>query len=142
MSYTNLCYHLILTTKGRRPAITEDVEPFVYEQLRAEAKKLDSKMYLLGGVENHVHSIAGIHPKIAVSDFLRDIKKQTTKAIRKEFPHLSDFKWSIGFGAFTVNPNDMSDLWSYIENQKEHHANDTLIEQYEISHSPKGRTGT
>ena len=137
MSYTRLRYHLIFATKGRRPCITPEVEPFVYEQLRAEALEVDSKIMLLGGVEDHIHSIAAIHPTLAVSDFVRDVKKQTTKAVRKKFPHLPSFKWAVGFTAYTVNPDDMTDLWSYIETQKEHHANDTLIDKYEYTQPPK-----
>ena len=137
MTYVRLRYHMILATKGRRPCITPDVEPFVYEKLLEEAQALDSKIFLLGGVEDHIHGIVSIPPTLAVSDFHRDIKKQTTKAIRKEFCHLNDFKWCAGFTAFTVNPNAMSELWSYIETQKEHHANDTLMDKYEPHNSPK-----
>jgi REP element-mobilizing transposase RayT len=132
MSYTRLRYHFIFATKRRRPCFTPEVEPFVYEQLRFEAQQCGSDIKLLGGVEDHIHSIIAVHPTVAVSDFARDVKKQTTKAIRAKFPQLHDFEWCVGYGAITVNPDEMSTLWTYIENQKQHHARHTLIHTYEL----------
>ena len=109
MSYIKFRYHIVTATKGRDPLLTGEVEDLAYACLRSAAKEANGEIMFIGGNEDHVHTIANIHQSVAVSDFVRDIKTASSKAIRKTFPKL-DFEWQIGFGAFTVNPYDMGDL--------------------------------
>ena len=84
---------------------------------------------MVGGTADHVHTITAIPPTIAVSKFLRDLKSQTTGKIKRRLD--IDFAWQIGFGGFTLNPDDMDGICDYVRNQKLHHSEGTTRSAYE-----------
>lgn len=131
MAYTRLRYHIITTTKFRTPWLRGDVESFAYAVLRRHAEQIGGKIMYIGGIEDHVHQISAVPPKLALSDFVGRIKSECTKAIHREFPALHDFGWGVSFGAFTLNPHDMSRVIHYVLNQKEHHQRRTLRDDWE-----------
>src|SRR5690554_1147586 len=131
MSYTRLRYHIVTATKYREPLLTPDVESVAYKVLRMEAETLGAKISHIGGIEDHIHIIAAIPPTLAVSTFVGRIKTEATKALKRNFAHLDAFAWQPGFGAFTLNPNDMDGIIHYVLNQKNHHRKDDLWAQFE-----------
>ncbi|GAB2634667.1 hypothetical protein GCM10026987_36040 [Belliella aquatica] len=95
-------------------------------------------------MEDHIHILTHVHPTIAVSNLIKDIKLASSDFILKEgvFP---DFKgWQDGYGAFTESIKAKERLIKYIKNQEEHHKKVTfleeyksLLEEYEIKFDPK-----
>jgi REP element-mobilizing transposase RayT len=89
-----------------------------------------SKLYRVGGVENHIHLLVDIHPTFAVSDFMKELKEYSSKWL-KENPYFPDFEgWAVSFAAFTYNLKDKQTIIDYIKNQKEHHKTVSFEEEY------------
>lgn len=133
MAYTRLRYHIVTATKYRKPVLTPDIENIAYRVLCKKAQTLGAKISHIGGTEDHIHIIAAIPLTLAVSDFVGAIKIDATKAIKRNFAHLDTFAWQAGFGAFTLNPNDMAGIIRYVSNQKEHHKQNDLWSAFERS---------
>ena len=125
MTFTRLRFHIITATRGRKPLLTKDVEGFAYKEMRCSAERKCGKILVLGGIEDHVHMLVATQPNVALSDFVKVIKQDSSREISKRFPHLNDFKWQVGFTGFTVNPHDMDDVYAYISNQKNRHSRGT-----------------
>ena len=132
MSFTRFRYHFVFATHKRKPWIDQELEEFLYPIIRRHFRLSDGAVETIGGVEDHVHIVAGIRPIVAVSDVSKVVKRDSAKAVRRNFRRFRAFKWQVGFGGFTTNPNDMRELIDYVENQKEHHHNNTLIEEFEV----------
>lgn len=133
-SYTRLRYHLVFSTKNRQPFITPDIENLVYTALRRRAEDKGAAILIMNGVADHIHIVVAIPPTIAFADFMREIKTASTLSIRKMVPSLRlIFEWQDGYGAFTIDPENMQGVIAYVRNQKEHHAHHTLIERWEKS---------
>ena len=130
MSYTKFIYHIVTATKNRQPLLKGAVEEMAYSVLRAAAKDANGEIQFIGGIEDHVHAVADIHQTVAVCDFVRDIKAESSKAVGREFPDLG-FEWQIGYGAFTISHYDMGDVVDYVLNQKERHAKKMLRPRFE-----------
>ena len=81
-----------------------------------------------GGVEDHVHLLAGLRPIHRVSDVLRDIKRATSEWVH-DVIGIKSFGWQEGYGAFTV-AGQPADLVHYIRTQEEHHRVKTFQEDY------------
>src|SRR6266446_2092714 len=77
-SYTNLLYHIVFSTKDRRPLITPDYEVRLYDYLGGTIRKLGGISLELNGTEDHVHLLAKLRPDCALSDVLRDLKANAT----------------------------------------------------------------
>jgi len=87
-------------------------------------------LYRINGVEDHIHILTHIHPSIALSDLVKDIKLASSAFI-KESNIFPEFKgWQQGYGGFTYSINEKERLIEYIKNQEEHHKRVTFREEY------------
>ena len=120
-SYTNLLYHIVFSTKDRRPLITPDHEVLLYDYLGGTIRKLGGISLELNGTEDHVHLLAKLRPDCALSAVLRDLKANATGWMHDVFPSLKNFSWQRGYGAFTVSQSHVELVRQYIVRQKEHH---------------------
>jgi REP element-mobilizing transposase RayT len=127
MTYWRLYYHLVWGTKNRQPLLTPDVEPIIYKYLRQKAGRLEAIVYALNGDETHTHMVVSIPPKIAVSKFVGQIKATASTRYNKGDFGEDDFFWQAEFGAFSFDRKRLPNFVSYVERQKEHHANGTTI---------------
>jgi REP-associated tyrosine transposase len=120
-SFTNLIYHLIFSTKDRRPLITLDYQPRLYEYIGGTIRGLGGISLGINGVADHVHVLAKLRPDKALSDVLRDLKAGASGWMHDVFPKLSDFSWQRGYAAFTVSQSNLQEVQRYLANQKDHH---------------------
>ena len=120
-SYTNLLYHLIFSTKDRRPLITSDYELRLYDYLGGIIRGTGGIPLGIGGTEDHVHCLAKLRPDRTLSDVLRDLKAHATGWMHDVFPEASQFSWQRGYGAFTVSQSNVTEVQRYIAQQKQHH---------------------
>ena len=120
-SYTNLLYHIIFSTKDRRPLITPEYEIRLYEYLGGTIRKVGGISLELNGTADHIHLLAKLRPDCALSDVLRELKANATGWMHDVFPSLKNFSWQRGYGAFTVSQSSVEAVRRYIARQKEHH---------------------
>ena len=92
--------------------------------------KKDCHLYRINGVEDHLHIVLHIHPSIALSSLVKDIKLSTSVHIKKInlFPKFRG--WQDGYGAFTYSFKEKNNLVEYVRNQEVHHKTKTFKEEY------------
>lgn len=129
-SYTNLLYHIVFSTKDRKPLITNDVRTRLYEYIGGTIRGLGCVMIAIGGIEDHVHVLAKLRPDKSVSDVLRDLKANSSGWMHDVFPELRDFSWQRGYGAFTVSASQVERVRQYIANQEEHHRKQDFRDEF------------
>src|SRR6266481_655315 len=120
-SYTNLLYHIVFSTKERRPLITPEYEVRLYDYIGGMIRKVGGISLELNGTSDHIHLLAKLRPDCALSDVLRDLKANATGCMHDVFPSLKNFSWQRGYGAFTVSQSNVEEVRQYIGRQKEHH---------------------
>lgn len=120
-SYTNLLYHIIFSTKDRRPLITASYESRLYDYIGGTFRGMGGICLELNGTGDHVHLLTKLRPDKALSDVLRELKANASGWMHDVFPKLKDFSWQRGYGAFTVSQSNLDDVRRYIVSQKEHH---------------------
>jgi len=120
-SYTNFLYHIVFSTKDRRPLITPAYQVRLYDYIGGTVRGLGGISLELNGTEDHLHLLAKLRPDRALSDVLRDLKSNASGWMHNVFPALEDFSWQRGYGAFTVSQSNVEEVRQYIAHQKEHH---------------------
>ncbi len=120
-SYTNLVYHIVFSTKDRRPIITDENKSRLYEYIGGSIRGLGGKSLGVGGMSDHVHILAKLRPDKSVSNVMRELKANSSGWMKRVFPDASDFSWQNGYGAFTVSASQIKAVQNYIANQEEHH---------------------
>ena len=128
-SFTRLTYHIVFATKYRKRSIKNNVQERLYEYIGGTLRGKKGHLIEIGGVEDHVHILAGLSPSLALSDVVRDVKANTSKWITEE-KVLDAFEWQKGYGAFTVSFDRVETICKYIRNQKAHHKTKTFQEEY------------
>lgn len=129
MSHTNLLYHLVFGTKGRFPFITKESKPDLHEYLGGTVRGLGGTAFEINGIEDHVHLLVKIKPTSSISDFIRDLKANSSKKA-KALVH-AKFGWARRYGAFTVSESQFETVRNYIRRQEEHHARFDFKHEYE-----------
>jgi len=127
MPYCQLFYHLVWSTKDRQPLLTSEVEPVIHNYLRAKAIGLGGTVFALNGIEDHVHLVVSIPPKIAVARFIGQTKAVASTRFNKSQPDAPPFFWQDEYGAFSFDAERLPNYIAYVERQKEHHAQGNVI---------------
>ena len=126
MPYWQLFYHIVWSAKNREPLLTPEVEPMIHGFLRSKAVGLGATVFALNGVQDHVHVVVSIPPKIAVAKFVGQIKAVGSTKFNKTGPRQAFF-WQKEYGAFSFDAKRLPNYVAYVERQKEHHAQNTII---------------
>jgi REP element-mobilizing transposase RayT len=129
-TYTSLTYHLIFSTKYRRKTIRLEFREQLYQYIGGLIREKDGVLLEIGGVEDHVHIMAGVPPTISVSDMLRFIKSNSSGWINNTINPKEKFAWQPGFGAFTVSHSQKPSVRSYIQTQEQHHQKKSFKDEF------------
>ena len=129
-TYTSLHFHLVFSTKNREPWIRPEIESQVWSYLGGICRAHGVKARHIGGVDDHVHLLIGLPPTIALSDWMKRLKGESSKWISEQFPELRTFAWQDGYAAFSVGQSQVDDTIRYISRQREHHTKTTFAEEY------------
>ena len=130
MSFIRLNYHIVFATKRREPTIDLANERRVYALLFSIMKKYGATVFRIGGMPDHVHICVSIPPTIAVSDFVKHIKRESSLAIKQNSILAKWDGWQNGSGCFSYSKNDVDNIVNYIKGQKEHHRKRSFIDEY------------
>jgi len=129
-SYTNLLYHIVFSTKDRRPWLAPSIAGRVHEFLGGGIRAQGGVALEVGGMPDHVHLLARLRQDKSLSDAMHDLKANSSGWIHKTFPEAEGFAWQNGFGAFTVSLSQSEDVRQYILDQEEHHKTTTFEEEF------------
>ncbi len=129
-SYVNLIYHIVFSTKDRKPIITEKYQERLYEYIGGIIRKQGGIALAIKGVEDHVHVLAKLRQDKALSDVIRDFKANASGWMHDIFPELKDFAWQNGYGAFTVSGSQIEAVRRYIAEQKIHHQERSFQDEF------------
>ena len=144
-AHQQLLYHVVFSTKERRPLLQdEQFREGVWAYMAGVAKNLDGFAVRIGGYYDHAHVLVRIPAKVAVSDFVGKLKANTSKYINESRDAGMKFHWQDGYGAFTVNPSQQDPVAAYISRQIEHHREQSfqdeflkILKRHEVDYDPK-----
>ena len=120
-SFISQLMHCVFSTKERRPFITPEIQPRLFQYMGGIARENKMKLLTAGGVDDHVHLLVSFPSTINVAKGMQLIKGGSSKWIHETFPNMRSFGWQEGYGAFSIGIGDIERTVRYIENQAEHH---------------------
>jgi REP element-mobilizing transposase RayT len=130
-SLSQIYLHIVFSTKDRKPFLTDkDFRDRAHAYLAGICKNLDCPALIVGGVEDHVHTLCRFGKTIDVATLLRELKRDSSKWIKAQQPRLAEFHWQAGYGAFSISPSHVDALKEYIQNQEEHHRRESFQDEF------------
>jgi REP element-mobilizing transposase RayT len=127
MPYYRLFYHMVWGTKNREPLIKAEFETPLHNVIAAKAKKLGAFVYAVGGIEDHIHLVATVPPKISLADFIGQVKGNSSHFVNHELSIPHHFKWQAEYGVVSFGGKQLDMVVKYAKNQHQHHTDGTLI---------------
>lgn len=140
-NYTQIFVHLVWSTTGRLPLLTREIEAAAHACIASKCRQLRCRPVAIGGMPDHVHLLAELHPAISVAMLAKEIKGASSYHINHSTIADTPFSWSAGYGAFSVSRRHVADVASYVTTQKARHAASKLsveLERIQLSSSVHG----
>jgi len=128
MSYTSLNYHIVFSTKGRRPFLSDETVKTACRYIGGILRNHKGCLLTSNGMPEHVHLAVSLHPGTCLSDLLREIKAGSSKWMHEK-ERLAGFEWQDGYSAFSVSYSGLDQVIRYIDTQQEHHRKRTFEEE-------------
>jgi len=130
MSYKQIYYQIVFGTKHRSPSILEQHSEELYKYIWGIVKNNHCKLLRINGVEDHIHIFSDLHPSLALSDYVKDIKVASSIWMKEsgKFPEFEG--WQVGYGAFTYSVREKDMIINYVKNQKEHHKTESFYDEF------------
>jgi len=129
-TYTQIHIQVVFVVKHRQNLIKESFRVPTEKYICGIVKQKKCKPLAIYCNPDHTHLLLGLHPTVALSDLVRDIKTNSTKYINKNKWVLGRFEWQVGFGAFSYAKSQLNRVIRYIDNQPIHHQKKTFREEY------------
>jgi REP element-mobilizing transposase RayT len=130
MSFTQLNYHIVFSTRRRQPLIRRDIERRVYGIIYKLSMQKDVTIHRIGGYFDHVHILASLPPQLSVSEYVKHVKQNSSRIISELKMIQMWYGWEEGYGAFTLRNAEIETVKNYIMSQHEHHRRVTFMEEY------------
>ena len=126
-TYHSLHYHVVFSTKERRPLISAGWRSRLHEYLGGTVRGLGGVAEAVGGVDDHVHLLVSMKTTDAPADVVRDLKKASSVWVAREHDPL--FAWQEGYAIFSVSWTHNAAVRRYIAGQEEHHRQTVFLDE-------------
>jgi len=119
-SHYNLNYHVVLTPKYRKAALTGQVRERLMEVTNAVCAEREWLILAFEVMPDHVPLFISCPPKWSPSDIVKIVKGVTARRILQEFRHLSrrGHFWTNAFYVGTAGTASSETIQRYIEAQR------------------------
>lgn len=131
MAFTHLSlyYHVVFSTKNRKPFIFGALRDQLYAFLVNSIQTLNGVSIAVGGTNDHVHILMRLRSNHCLAEVVRELKRSSSMWIHEKH-RLPQFSWQEGYGAFTVSSSQVEAAKLYIRNQENHHRKWTFQDEY------------
>ena len=127
MPYFRLFYHMVWGTKYREPLIQVEFEESLHNVIAAKGKDLGAFVYAVGGIEDHIHLVASVPPRIALASFIGQVKGNSSHWINHVLSLPYHFNWQAEYGVVSFGGKQLDRVVKYVKNQRQHHLEGTTI---------------
>src|SRR3982751_5333386 len=120
-SLSKVILHIVFSTKDREPWLESDVRSRRHAYVATICRDLGAEVVRVGGVADHVHIVTTLPRTVSQAQLVEQIKKVSSKWIKKLDARYRGFVWQRGYGAFSVGPSHLEAVLQYVDTQQEHH---------------------
>jgi putative transposase len=132
-SLAKILVHTVFSTKDRRPLLRNSgLRQELHHYLGGILKNLDCPPIIVGGVEDHVHLLAGLSRTSTPAEMVKEVKRGSSLWIKERDAAMRDFGWQNGYGIFSIGASQIEDVRCYIAEQEQHHRKLSFQEEFRL----------
>jgi REP element-mobilizing transposase RayT len=130
-SLAKILVHTVFSTKERRPFLRElALREEMHRYLGGTLNHLGCQSIVVGGVEDHVHLLAGLSRTCQAAEMVKELKRGSSLWLKERDRGMGDFGWQNGYGVFSVGFSQLESVRTYILDQEEHHRNRSFQDEF------------
>ncbi|MBC8319354.1 MAG: IS200/IS605 family transposase [Bacteroidetes bacterium] len=129
-TYTQLYVHYVFAVQDRLCLINNKWQDNLYRYMSGIIDQQGHKLYVINGMNDHIHLLISMTPKQAPSDLMYHLKRSSSLWINQSRLSVGKFSWQEGFGAFSLGKSQLQEKIKYIEEQQQHHMKESFREEY------------
>ena len=130
MSHHGILVHVVFSTKLRFKLLHSDWRDELYAIFGGIANEHKCTVIRAGGIEDHVHLFLKTHPSFAIATTVKLLKANSSRWINQNKKINARFEWQKGYGAFSVSQSMTETVKRYIENQEDHHREQSFEDEF------------
>lgn len=123
--------HFVWATRDRLPFVTPEIERRLYRMMEAKVRELGCRVVVINGMPDHVHLLVQMSTTITPADLMQKVKGASSGFARNVLRQGEAFSWQYGYGVFSVGQDGVGSVINYIANQKQHHADNDVWDNWE-----------
>jgi len=83
-TYTQILYQIVFSTNDRKHTLSDPYREELYKYIWGILKNKNCYLYRIGGITDHIHMITSVHPSIALTSLIKDIKLASSAYIKTQ----------------------------------------------------------
>jgi REP element-mobilizing transposase RayT len=129
-SFSAMYGHLVFSTKNCQPFLRDAaLRAEMHSYLGGVSAKLGCPTLVVGGVEDHVHLLARLGGDITQREWIKEVKRVSSKWIKSQSPRLAGFYWQSGSGLFSVSMSNLERVRTCILRQEVRHRKESFQDE-------------
>jgi REP element-mobilizing transposase RayT len=129
-TFSQIYIQIVFAVSGRMSLVSPDFKEDLHKYITGIVKNQGQKLIVINGMPDHLHTLIGLKPSMALADLVRDIKGESSSYINKNRWVRGRFSWQEGYGAFSYGHSQLDTIIKYIEEQEKHHRKRTFKSEY------------
>ena len=129
-TFTQIYIQVVFAVEFRQALISRDNREELHKYITGIVRNHGQKLLTINAQPDHLHTLLGLKPDIALSDLVREVKKSSTTFINDNHWVRGHFNWQEGFGGFSYSRSSLDSVMRYIQNQDQHHAKRSFKDEY------------
>ena len=129
-TYHQIYLQLVFAVKYRAAVLDKAWREKVQGVMGNLINETRCKSIIVNGVEDHMHCFVGLRPAVSVSELMKTVKAKSSKYINDHKLTIERFEWQEGYGVFSYRQRDVDMIYKYVQNQEEHHQEQTFRKEY------------
>jgi putative transposase len=122
--------HYVFAVQNRLCLINKKWQDDLYKYISGIIDQQGHKLYVINGMNDHIHILISMTPKQAPSDLMYHLKRSSSLWVNQNQLSIGKFSWQKGFGAFSPGKSQLPEKIKYIEEQQRHHKKACFKEEY------------
>ena len=131
MPFARCYFHVVWATKRRAEIIAPALGDLILTTIARKSNALQSPILASFAMPDHVHVAVNLSPRVAISEWARQVKGLSSHEVNAMFPNLeTSFSWQKSYGALTFGTTQQAFVCGYIQNQRAHHARELQLYEW------------
>ncbi|HSP63453.1 MAG TPA: IS200/IS605 family transposase [Pyrinomonadaceae bacterium] len=114
-TFSQIYIQTVFAVNGRLSLIRPEFKEELYKYMTGIVRNNGQKLISINGMSDHVHILIGLKPAMALADWVRDIKADSSNFINKKKWVRGTFSWQEGYCAFSYGHSQLDTVIRYIQ---------------------------